>query len=275
MFSQAVRQNALSDASKLYAQMNAAATPNNMFAVKDRASTPTSKIPVPLGSAQPDDMQMYLRSQVVNDQGQVPGYGMAVADERVFDYIERKKEAEIEADFKSWVMAQADFSDPARAEFWNRVAPWISDLKIQEMEKNAELQKRLAAIKIKGGPTSEDDMKLLYMIRNGVVRMPSKPLHEMGEDTVYYQDKDILNFKRGLFNPLATAPPLKGLAPAQLSIPTRWNNSLPVANGANQFANWQPAGQARSTTTNYPGFLLNNNQANGLAADQLVRANVV
>lgn len=264
MFSQAVRQNALSDASTFYQQMNASATPNNLYAVRDRFTTPTSKIPVPLGSAQPDDLQMFGRSQVVGKDGIVPGYGVAVADERVFDYIERKKEAEIEADFKSWVMAQADFSDPARAEFWNRVAPWITDLKVQEMEKNAEMQKRLATIKIKGGPTSEDDMKLLYMIENKVIRMPSKPLHEMGEDTVYYEDKDKLDFKRGLFNPLSRAPPNIGLAPATQRIPARWNDSLPTAPGTG--ANWMTSGvKDRGVTTSYAGFL-NAQNTNPLAA---------
>lgn len=254
MFSQAVRQNALSDASTFYQQMNSAATPNNLYSVKDRFSTPTSKIPVPLGSAQPDDLKMFARSQVVGEGGVVPGYGVAVADDRVFDYIERKKEAEIEADFKSWVMAQADFSDPARAEFWNRVAPWITDLKVQEMEKNAEMQKRLATIKIKGGPTSEDDMKLLYMIENKVIRMPSKPLHEMGDDTVYYQDKDTLNFKRGLFNPLSSAPPDIGLAPKTQRIPLAWNSSLPTGpNGGN----WTTSGgnADRKVTASYKDFL--------------------
>ncbi len=255
MFSQSVRQNALSDASRLYSQMNAAATPNNVFAVKDRFTTPSSGFPVPLGSAQPDDLQMNVRQQVVNQQtGVVPGYGVAVADSQVFDYIERKKEAEIEADFRAWVMSQSDFSDPARAEFWNRVAPWITDLKIQEIEKNAELQKRLATVKVRG-PTSEEDFKLLYFIKNGIIRMPSQPLHMMDADTTLYPNKDFTDggFKRGLFNPLAYVPKPNGMAPESVQIPNRWGDSLPNSTGSN----WHQVGtdNSRKTTRNLADFL--------------------
>lgn len=241
MFSKSIRPNVISDASNLYSQMNAAATPNNLYSVQDRNVSASSKFPVQLGTADPEDLRMNLRQQVVDGKGNVPGYGMAVADDQVFSYIERKKEAEIEADYRSWIMAQADFSDPARAEFWNKVAPWITDLKLQEIEENANLQKRLATIKVKG-PTNEEDFKTLYFIQNGVIRMPSQPLHLMDQDTVRYAGKDTLDFRRGLFNPLATRPPPKGMAPKQTIIPDKWGNSLPGGNNADANVPWIPSG---------------------------------
>lgn len=252
MFSKSIRPNVISDASNLYSQMNAAATPNNLYAVRDRNTSASSGFPVQLGTADPEDLKMNLRQQVVNKDGNVPNYGMAVADDTVMSYIERKKEAEIEADYRSWIMAQSDFSDPARAEFWNKVAPWITDLKMQEIEENANLQKRLATIKVKG-PTSEEDFKTLYFIQNGVIRMPTKPLHLMDQDDQRYAGKDKLDFRRGLFNPLATRPPPKGMAPKDSFIPQKWGNSLPKEMGADPNvaympSNWQKLNQDKTVS---------------------------
>jgi hypothetical protein len=201
MNSRSVRPDTLRSASTLFGQMNAAATPNNVYNVPETNND--KPFPVQLGTADPEDLKMDLRQSVVKDGGAVPGFGQAVADDRVFSYLERKKEAQIEADYRAWLISQTDFSSPEKAEFWNNVAPWITNEKIKQINENAELQKRLATLNVVG-PKNDDDFRLLYMISNGTLRVPTKPVHEMDEDTKIARTD--LNFVRGLFNPLAYTP---------------------------------------------------------------------
>ena len=236
MFSQSVRPNVISQARSLYGQMNAVATPNNYYAEEDRKKTRIGDFPMKLGSAQPDDLEMAARQNLTEDSGIVKGFGMAVADDRVFNYLERKKEAEIEADYRAWVASQADFSDPAQAEFWNKVAPWITDLKLQEIDQNLELQKRLATLQVKG-PTSEEDFKLMYMIANGMVRVPTQPAQMMDKDTGRYPGVKTLDFKRGLFNPLAITPPKEGFPKPLNNRPSSWAQPFDLSEGIGQNKN--------------------------------------
>ena len=225
MYSQAYKPDVLNKAANLYKEMNAAADPNNLYRVKDRGNFATN-FPVQLGSSDPDDLQMDLRQQVIKENGQVDGFGTAVADDRVFSYLERKKEAQIEADYQAWLISQADFSDPARADFWNNVAPWITQLKIDEINKNAELQKRLAVLKVTG-PRTEDDFKLLYMIKSKIIVPPAKPVHEMDSDTTRYTNaENATDFVAGLFNPLTRKPNNKGFPIKELKKPTTWAQPL-------------------------------------------------
>jgi hypothetical protein len=187
--------------------------------------------PVQLGTADPDDLSMAIRKEAIssNANGVVPGMGQAIADDRVFDYLQRKKEAAIEADYRAWVMSQADFTDPAQSQWWTEKFPWIHNLKVQQIEQNAELQKRIAIIKVRG-PQSEEDFKLMYEIQQGYKVIPEEPVHKMNEDKTWSNG----DFVRGLFNPLTKIPEPNGF-PKNGKIPSKWG--VPFVNDGESYNN--------------------------------------
>lgn len=224
----AVNPNVISRSHALFQEFNRNAHPNNIQKVATRGETDQKKVfPVQLGTADPDDLAMSLRSQVIDGDGKVPNMGQAIADDRVFNYLQRKKEAAIEADYRAWVMSQANFSDPAQSQWWTEKFPWIRNLKIAQIEQDADLQKRLAIIKVTG-PQSEEDFKLMYELQQGYRVMPSKPVHELNEDEKWVGDS---NFVRGLFNPL-TRTPTPGGFPKQTRIPSNWMNPFDFSGNA-------------------------------------------
>lgn len=234
MQSQSVKGDVMNSAANLYQQMNAAATPNNIYSLPERTKAEGTPFPVQLGTADPDDVRMSMRRDVVDDQGKVAGYGVATADERVFDYLERKKEAQIEADYRSWVVAQADFTTPAQAAYWNQVAPWITDLKLQEIDRSAEIQKRMAQLQVRG-PQSDDDFRFMFMIQKGIIRTPTKPLHLLNEDKELVRSTN--DYQRGMFNPLVGTPPRQGWSTGTTGRPDTWDAPFTSGGGATGFNN--------------------------------------
>lgn len=77
------------------------------------------------------------------------------------------------------------------------INPDLLQARIEAMKTKAELQMRLAEIKIRGYIKDWDDFVLLYMIMTGQVQMPKGALYE-GDDNMTGETLQ----GRGLFNPL-------------------------------------------------------------------------
>jgi hypothetical protein len=177
-----------------------------------RVATETQKdrnenaaFPVQLGSTDPEDQKWALRNKVMTAAGNpangvLQGVGQVVADDSFFDYAKRKKDQEVLYDFYRFVMSNAKLDTPEAAQWWFGKFPWMRDMRLAEIDKQAELQKTLARIQITG-PESEDDFMLLFLIRNGTIQLPNYPLHKMGVDRPVAKD-----FETGFFSPFSKPP---------------------------------------------------------------------
>lgn len=164
--------------------------------VSDRRGT---KFPAKLSHPDPEDAKWNLRKEAITDGGKTPA-GMAIAPDSFFDYIDRKKQNELLADYEAWVMENADLSKPETIDWWYRTVPWIRNKRLSVIEEQAELQKNIARIQV-DGPKSEEDLKLIFAIKNGLINISNKPLYQLGADG----DKALSNsFRAGLFNPYSS-----------------------------------------------------------------------
>lgn len=160
--------------------------------------------PVQLGSTDPEDQKWALREKVMSEaataNGVLQGVGQVIADDSFFDYAKRKKDQEVLYDFYRFVMSNANLATPEAAQWWFGKFPWMRDMRLAEIDKQAELQKMLARIQVTG-PESEDDFMLLFLIRNKTIEVPTYPLHMMGSDRPVAE-----TFQKGFFSPFSKPP---------------------------------------------------------------------
>ena len=210
----------------LFKELQNMADPGNVVQIPTQGSGVAGQFPVQLGTADPMDVQMSIRQQAITPgTAEVPGMGLAIADQPVFDYLERKKEDEFMAQFMAYVNAQANLDSPAEAAWWFERFPWLKEKRLAEIERMATLQKRLAQIQVTG-IQNEDDMKLMFAIQQGLITVPTKPINEMYDEPNRWTDLN--NFKKGLFSPLSYKPGVaggKGLPKKLGSVPV-WNDPV-------------------------------------------------
>lgn len=220
--------------------------------------------PVQLGSTDPEDKKYQLREKLVTGPGaSIPGVGQAVADDQFFDYAKRKEEQAVLYDFYRFMFSQADLTKPESANWWFSKFPWMRDLRLEEINKNADLQKTLARIQVTG-PETEDDFMLMYLIRNGTIVPPQGALWQMGANQ---GPKVASTFKEGFFSRLVSASifndqtggvfnsppgPLGAVPTGNMGV--KWNHPVPAlpANGVYNadYFNGAYGGQKPSTYGN-------------------------
>lgn len=251
MGDQGFNAQAMNAARNTYRRFVSLPQPPNLFQVPDTAGTVSSKFPVKLGSTDPEDDKFGLRAQLVNqNDGQVPGVGLAVAGDDYFNYAQRKREEAMMYEFYQYIMSQADLSKPESAAWWFEHFPWMKDWRLEEIDRQAEVQKKLAKIQITG-PQTEEDWMVLYLKQQGILGEQAKPLYQL--DTGTYAE----NFKAGMYsifsNPKNTVlvpqqPPRTGPAPG--SMPSR-----NLAGSDTYQVNWQnPIGAQINNGRNIPGL---------------------
>lgn len=229
----AINPQVQGQASALYGRMKQMATPNNIVSLPTQDDKGIAgQFPIQLGTADPMDQQMAIRQQAITGPGGVvPGMGQAIADQPVFDYLERKKENLIYSQFIAWINSQANLSDPAQQEWWFTKFPFLKEKRLEEIHRVGELQMRLAEINVTGAQ-NEDDMLLLYMIQNDLLKVPTQPLQNLYLDTKLVTPAK--EFARGIFSPLALNPSGnvaggRGMASDTIKNVPTWNNPIASA----------------------------------------------
>lgn len=206
-----VDQGMLNKASELMTRFGAIATPPNIYSQMGANNDPKAKFPLQIGSTDPQDRKFKLQNQMVgagNATGAVRGYGQAVVGDEFFGWAQRKQDQAMLFDFYDYMLSNADLTKPESAQWWFNKFPWMKDLRLREVEREAEVQKRLAKISI-CGPESEEDFMVLFMKDQGMLTPSEKPLYRINElDAAGFNaTKD---FTRGAFNPFSVKRPLPG-----------------------------------------------------------------
>lgn len=216
-------------------------TPTNIYQIQGPNATAAGGFPVQLGTMDPTDEKWQLRNQIVNPQGQVPGVGQAYAPDEYFDWAKRKQDEATTNEFIAWLMQQADYTRPEVAKYWNDLFPWIGQLKMQEVRKQADLQVKMAEMNI-NGLKSPLDWQIAFMVQQGLLRPLEVPIQDMYKQNRAYQT----SYVAGLFSPGSQIPNM--LPKSDKVNMMNWSYPMAPLGGATQ-------GAAASTT----GWLTNTN----------------
>lgn len=201
-------------------QLRNMASPQNIFKVSnttDLNSNENANFPVSLGTTDPDDERYYLQRQLVGESGIVPKVGQAIVGPEYFDYIKRKEEVAQFAEYQGWLMKQADFTTPEKAQYWYTHHPWMLQKRIEQVDRVGDLQKQVGKIQV-AGPQTEDDWKLLFAMHKNLVDVPSVAPHMLG----MWAKPNNNNYRHGMFSPLVTADGM--FPPTAVNKGIVWNN---------------------------------------------------
>lgn len=114
------------------------------------------------------------------------------SDLQAFGDIEKQKQI---VSFESWLASYLNMSDPATAKLVDDIMPEYWEKRMEVIENQAELQKNLALIRLRG-PQSKKDFMVLYMLNTGQLPLPRGSVFEPAQWS--YNNED---FTRGMLNP--------------------------------------------------------------------------
>lgn len=198
----------LAKSAALMAKYRSAATAPNVFRM-GAPGQPNAQFPVQLSTTDPEDQKWATMQKIIQQGGEgpaargvVPGIGQAIVPGEFWDYVQRKENADLLAQFQQFVLQQVDLSKPESANWWFTRFPWIRDLKLKEIDEQADLQKRFAQIQVTG-PQNEEDFMLIWMRDQGLIKVAETPLDKLNKDNEIISK----TYKEGFFSPLAKKIP--------------------------------------------------------------------
>lgn len=179
------------EAQAFKAKVAATSTPENVFKVQTKGGQGTvNNFPAQLGGRDPEDAKW----QIYRDM-QETAPGQVLVGDDYFQYAARKMDMLEDVNFKKYIIGNVSLDTPEQQQYWYTKFPWIKQMKLDELNRQAEIQKRLAKINLVGAE-DEEDWFLLYQVAQGNIQEPTKPLTKIGEEPVRAAD-----FKAGLFSP--------------------------------------------------------------------------
>lgn len=199
----------------------------------------TNEFPVRINKPNRErDSRLRLKQEYTRQRGAANGVDLGVAnlndaDLQAFEDIDRQKQV---VNFESWLASYLNMSDPATAKLVDEIMPEYWEKRQEAIENQAELQKNLALIRLRG-PQSKMDFMILYMLSTGQIQIPRGSVFQ--PDTWSY---DNTNFARGMFNPRRYMPNIVPMTADQKKDPIGTISAL--ANALGGFGAEIPAGQA-------------------------------
>ena len=159
-----------------------------------------NRFPVKLIKPHPYDNAADIKKSLVKPETGATPFGLATITDQDVEWLDSKRQAQQYANLHAWLDTYYDMKDPAIAEMVARIMPEYFDRREAVIDDQADLQKQIAKIRLRG-PTSREDLITLFAIQSDALPVPRGPLWNPGE---WYPDKDDLGnkgFIRGLFNP--------------------------------------------------------------------------
>ena len=138
------------------------------------------------------------------------GLGQVMVTDEDLKWLQKKKSAKERYFFDQWFARLFDMNDINKLKHAQQLYPEFWKEREEELNRQAEVQKRLALIKMRG-PQTMEDMILVYAIHTGKMELPDKPLWRLDE-----AGKNIDNaYKAGIFSPSRFVTSIGGVNPTQ------------------------------------------------------------
>lgn len=162
-----------------------------------------NQFPVRINKANRErDDRLRLKAQYAAQRSKGEGLDLGVpnlndGDLRAFSDVEKQKQI---INFDSWMSSYLNMSDPATAKLVDDIMPEYWEKRMEVIENQAELQKNIALIRLRG-PQSKKDFMIVYMLQTGQLPIPQGAV--FNPKSWAYSDK---NFTRGMLNPRRYMP---------------------------------------------------------------------
>lgn len=169
----------------------------------DRGDTTAIDFPVKISAPDDRDTAKELKADMAATNNGVSPFGQVHATDEDFEYLAQKRDQIERFGYQKFLAKSFDLTNPAERELLEKVAPDYYKSREEEINQQAELQKRLAHIRLRG-PRSEEDMMTLWAIHTKRIPMPEGPLWDPASWTTTSSEQG--SFNRGLFNPRRLFP---------------------------------------------------------------------
>lgn len=123
-----------------------------------------------------DTMVQMKRDLIGSDRGDKTPFGQATLTTDDLQWMARKRAQMTAAEFKIFVAGLYNSHDPAQQALLKKVYPELLDEQKAIIEERAELCKRLAIMRLHGGPQDKDDLRLLFALNSGAISLPQGDL---------------------------------------------------------------------------------------------------
>jgi hypothetical protein len=155
-----------------------------------------NEFPVMINKPKKDrDTKLRIKSEYAAQRAGGIDIGKPVLNDSDLQVIQDLERSKQEIDFESWLASFYDLNDPATARLVEEMMPEYYEKRMQGIEHQAELQKNLALIRLRGPKTKQDHM-IIYLLHTGRLPMPKGAVFE--PDSWSWTDKD---FNRGMLSP--------------------------------------------------------------------------
>lgn len=167
-----------------------------------------------------EDARIRMKSELMENERPL---GDAMLTDRDIDYfLEKERTKELIA-FDDWYSRLFDTKDINQRRLAQEIHPEYWQKREAEIERQAQIQTKMALIKLRG-PKDLDDFKFLYAIQTGDVVLRSTPIYNLDTPEAHPDKK----FKKGMFNPFRQADIQEASrVPASLGR-DMWGNDLTV-----------------------------------------------
>lgn len=121
-----------------------------------------------------------------------------VFDEAAAAYIKSKQEAEELLRFEQWLSKTMNLKDPNVCRYLKTMYPRFFERKMEQIDRDMDLVKRIAKMRVKGGPDSLEDLMIQFQVDSGLLDLAT--VNNMLQTyTGTGPTKDLV--LRGVFNP--------------------------------------------------------------------------
>jgi hypothetical protein len=205
---------------------------NYQLAGQGADTAPIAKFPAKYYKKDKLDDEFYIRQKLVELNKQGKGLGQPVLDERAFDWLEKKRKEVEWHDFEDWalrtfVSQTGKAYDPVRYSGLLRILPGIREKREEWIDTQAELQKRLAKLRLKKfEELTQEDLIFIYAILKGDIVIHKSPVYKPEEYNAAVEETRVA---RGLLNPMRWAE-----YPSEPKVPKEVLDVLSGVTGDNQ-----------------------------------------
>lgn len=114
-----------------------------------------------------EDALMVEKLQLQPEPG-ISVFGKLIAKDSDFEWLRRKKEQDAEASFQQWFASNFDKMSAEQKKMARELFPDFYSQRLKLVDKNLDVMKRLARLKIEG-PKDKNDLILLYAMESGLL----------------------------------------------------------------------------------------------------------
>lgn len=154
------------------------------------------KFPVQLVPIDDRDEKYAVKTELLS---KIPGARVEIDDGDV-EYVRDKVRAEQQGQFMHYLLNRYNWNDGHTYDKMAKLFPEIIEAQKSEIDKKAEIQKKLAYIALQNGqPMTKDEFLLMHMLEAGMIEIPKGPLWDPTRDA---DQSYTAGMARGLLNPM-------------------------------------------------------------------------